>query len=211
MVRDPTQVDAAVERMRTLSKPLALTGVRDWDVQVVDSKRVVLTPTPQGTAQALKDAMSVARDVVSRRIDPRGTKEITVITEGTNRVLVEVPGVENPEQLKALIGQTARLEFKLVDLSANPQDVQQGRAPAGSQVLPMAEGGGAIAVKRRVMVSGDQLTDAHQGFDQDGRARHRDQVQHRRRAAFRPRDAGECRKAVRHYPRRQGAVGPQHQ
>jgi preprotein translocase subunit SecD len=169
MVRDPTQVDAAVERMRTLTRPLALTGNRDWDVQVVDSTRVVLTPTPDGTARALKDAMGVARDVVRRRIDPGGTKEITVVTEGNDRILVEVPGVENPDQLKQLIGQTARLEFKLVDLAANPADVQQGRAPPGSQVLPMAEGGGFMAVKRRVMVSGDQLTDASQGFDQDGR------------------------------------------
>jgi preprotein translocase subunit SecD len=165
LVRDPTQVDAAVERLRRLSQPLALTGNRDWDVQVVDSTRIVLTPTSAGTTQALKDAMSVARDVVRRRIDPGGTKEITVQTEGSNRILVEVPGVEDPEELKNLIGQTARLDFKLVDLSADPQQVQQGRAPPGSQVLPMADGSGAIAVKRRVMVSGDQLTDARQGFD----------------------------------------------
>ncbi|MFL6753909.1 MAG: protein translocase subunit SecD [Sphingomicrobium sp.] len=169
LVRNPTQVDAAVERMRTLTRPVALTGNRDWDVQVVDSTRVVLTPTPSGSAAALKDAMSVARDVVRRRIDPGGTKEITVVTEGANRVLVEVPGVENPDELKKLIGQTARLEFKLVDQSANPAEVQAGRAPAGSQVLPMADGSGFIAVKRRVMVSGDQLTDAKQSFDQDGR------------------------------------------
>jgi preprotein translocase subunit SecD len=169
LVRNPAQVDAAVEHMRNLTRPVALTGNRDWDVSVVDSTRVVLTPTRSGTAQALKDAMSVARDVVRRRIDPGGTKEITVVTEGNNRVLVEVPGVENPEALKQLIGQTARLEFKLVDLSANPQDVQQGRAPPGSQVLPMADGTGFMAVKRRVMVSGDQLTDAKQSFDQDGR------------------------------------------
>jgi preprotein translocase subunit SecD len=169
LVRNPTQVDAAVERMRKLTQPIGLTGNRDWDVQVVDLTRVVLTPTPSGTATALKDAMSVARDVVRRRIDPGGTKEITVITEGGNRILVQVPGVEDPDALKRLIGQTARLEFKLVDQSANPQDVQQGRAPPGSQVLPMADGTGAIAVKRRVMVSGDQLTKATQGFDQDGR------------------------------------------
>jgi len=169
MVRDPRQVDAAVDRMRNLTKPLALTGIRDWDVQVVDSTRIVMTPTASGSAQALKDAMGVARDVVRRRIDPSGTKEITVVTEGGNRILVEVPGVEDPEALKRLIGQTARLEFKLVDLSANQQDVQQGRAPAGSQVLPMADGSGFMAVKRRVMVSGDQLTDAKQSFDQDGR------------------------------------------
>jgi preprotein translocase subunit SecD len=169
LVRDPTQVDTAVDRMRNLTRPVALTGNRDWDVQVVDSTRVVLIPTPTGTAQAMKDAMGVARDVVRRRIDPSGTKEITVVTEGGNRILVEVPGVEDPEALKKLIGQTARLEFKLVDLSANPQDVQQGRAPPGSQVLAMADGKGFLAVKRRVMVSGDQLTDAKQSFDQDGR------------------------------------------
>jgi preprotein translocase subunit SecD len=169
LVRNPTQVDAAVERMRNLTRPVALTGNRDWDVQVVDLTRVVLIPTPSGSAKALKDAMSVARDVVRRRIDPGGTKEITVITEGSNRILVQVPGVEDPDALKKLIGQTARLEFKLVELSANPQDVQQGRAPPGSQVLPLADGTGFMAVKRRVMVSGDQLTDAKQSFDQDGR------------------------------------------
>jgi preprotein translocase subunit SecD len=172
LVRDPTQVDAAVERMRKLSQPVRLTGNRDWDVGVVDSTRVVLTPTTSGNVQAMKDAMSVARDVVRRRIDPGGTKEITVITEGDNRILVEVPGVENPDQLKRLIGQTARLEFKLVDLEANPQDVMQGRAPPGSEVLPYPDNPGgspAIAVKRRVMVSGDQLTNAQQGYDQDGR------------------------------------------
>jgi len=134
---------------------------------VVDMTRVELIPTADGNKRALKDAMTVARDVVRRRIDPQGTKEITVINQGDRRILVQVPGVEDPEALKALIGQTARLEFKLVDLEADPNLVAQGRAPAGSQVLPMVDGG-AIAVKRRVMVSGDQLVDARQAFDQDG-------------------------------------------
>jgi preprotein translocase subunit SecD len=170
LVRDPRQVDAAVERLRELTRPVALTGSRDWDVSVVDSTRIVMTPTESGSAKALKDAMTVARDVVRRRIDPQGTKEITVIGQGEKRILVQVPGVEDPEALKKLIGQTARLEFKLVELSADPTQVAQGHAPAGAQVLPMADGSGLIAVKRRVMVSGDQLTDAKQSFDQDGRA-----------------------------------------
>ena len=169
LVRDPTQLDTAVERLRDITQPVALTGSRDWDVQVMDSTRVVLTPTQSGSQRAMRDAMTVARDVVRRRIDPQGTKEVTVINQGTDRILVEVPGVEDPEALKRLIGQTARLEFKLVDLTADPNQVAQGRAPAGSQVLPMVEGGGNIAVKRRVMVSGDQLVDAKQTFDQDGR------------------------------------------
>jgi preprotein translocase subunit SecD len=170
LVRDPTQVDTAVERLRAITQPVALTGGRDWDVQVIDSTRIVMTPTQAGTQRAMKDAMTVARDVVRRRIDPQGTKEITVINQGTDRILVEVPGVEDPEALKRLIGQTARLEFKLVDMTADPAQVQQGHAPAGSQVLQMAEGGGFIAVKRRVMVSGDQLVDAKQSFDQNGQA-----------------------------------------
>ena len=167
MVRDSAQVDAAVERMRALSQPVALTGSRDWDVRVVDGNRVELVPTKDGDARALKDAMTVARDVVRRRIDPQGTKEITVINQGERRILVQVPGVEDPEALKDLIGQTARLEFKLVDLEADPNLVAQGRAPAGSQVLPMVDGG-ALAVKRRVLVSGDQLVDARQVFDENG-------------------------------------------
>ncbi len=168
VVRDPTQLDAAVERMRTLTQPVGLTGTRDWTVEVMDGNRVVVAPTEQGAANALKDAMTVARDVVARRIDPSGTKEITVINQGQRRILVQVPGVEDPDALKSLIGQTARLEFKLVATDANPQEVAQGRAPAGAQVLPMADGSGNIAVQRRVMVSGDQLVDAKQAFDQNG-------------------------------------------
>ena len=168
VVPDPTQVDAAVERMRTVTQPVGLTGSRDWDVGVVDLNRIVLTPTASGSQQALKNAMTVARDVVRRRIDPQGTKEVTVINQGERRILVQVPGVEDPEALKKLIGQTARLEFKLVDLTADQAQVQAGRAPAGSEVLPMADGSGFMAVKRRAMVSGDQLVDAKQSFDQDG-------------------------------------------
>ncbi|HUG45900.1 MAG TPA: protein translocase subunit SecD [Sphingomicrobium sp.] len=167
-VTDPSLVDAAVERMRTVTQPVGLTGERDWNVGVVDQNRLVLDPTDSGTKEALANAMTVARDVVRRRIDPQGTKEITVVTQGNDRILVQVPGVEDPEALKNLIGQTARLEFKLVDLTADPVQVQEGRAPAGSQVLPLADGSGFMAVQRRVMVSGDQLVDARQSFDEVG-------------------------------------------
>src|SRR6476646_758940 len=123
--------------MRTLSAPVGLTGTRAWEVQAFDGNRVVMTPTPQGTEAALKDALTTARDVVRKRIDPSGTREITVINQGAHRILVQVPGIDNPEALKKLVGQTSRLEFKLVDLTADPAQIAQGRAPAGSQILPM--------------------------------------------------------------------------
>jgi preprotein translocase subunit SecD len=169
MVRNPAQVDAAVEIARNQTQPVGLGGSRTWDVNVVDSSRIVMAPTEEGIEQALDSAMDTAREVVYNRTDPDGTKEVTVIRQGEDRILVQVPGLEDPEKLKALIGKTARLEFKLVTLDADPQQVAQGRAPVGSQILPYPtdEGGmGRIAVQRRAMVTGDQLVDAQQGFDQ---------------------------------------------
>ncbi|MBA3676750.1 MAG: protein translocase subunit SecD [Sphingosinicella sp.] len=170
MVRDPRQVDAAVEVARALTQPAGLSGQRDWNVNVVDTSRIVLTPTNAGITNALDSAMNTAREVVYNRVDPDGTREVTVMRQGDDRILVQVPGLDDPEGLKALLGKTARLEFKLVDLNADPAQVAQGRAPAGSQVLPMAEGGAPVAVIRRAMVTGDQLIDAQQTFDPQNNA-----------------------------------------
>ena len=166
LVRDPAKVDAVVEIARAQAQPVGLAGQRSFDVSVVDSTRVVLAPTQAGLNEALENAMKTAREVVYNRVDPVGTKEVTVIRQGKDRILVQVPGLQDPEGLKALLGKTARLEFKLVDLTASPDQVAQGRAPVGSHVLPMA-GGGRIAVLRRAMVNGDQLVDAQQTFNEN--------------------------------------------
>jgi preprotein translocase subunit SecD len=162
LVRDPAQVDAAVEIARNQTQPVGLGGQRTFDVTVVDSTRVVMTPTASGIAESLDNAMSTAREVVYNRVDPEGTKEVTVIRQGKDRILVQVPGLQDPEGLKALLGKTARLEFKMV--APDQSGVQSGRAAPGTQILPMADGG-RIAVQRRAMVNGDQLIDAQQAFD----------------------------------------------
>jgi preprotein translocase subunit SecD len=164
MVRDPSQVDRVVEIARNQTQPVGLGGQRTWDVQVVDQSRIVMTPTNAGLEQALDSAMATAREVVYNRVDPEGTKEVTVVRQGTERILVQVPGLKDPEGLKALLGKTARLEFKLVDLNADDAMLAEGRAPIGSQVLPL-QGGGRMAVVRRAIVNGDRLVDAQQGFD----------------------------------------------
>lgn len=169
MVRDPSQVDAAVERIRPLTQGAGLTGQRDFNVEVVDSSTVVMTPTQAGIDNALNQAMDVAKEVIDRRINELGTREPTIIRQGANRIVVQVPGLQDPGQLKDLLGQTAKLEFKLVDYGADPAEVAQGRAPIGSEVLPYPDnpsGVPLIAVKRQVMVSGEELIDAQQGFDQ---------------------------------------------
>jgi len=168
MVRDPARLDAAVEFARAQTQPVGL-GPRDWNVSVVDGNRIVMVPTQAGLDNALDSAMATTREVVYNRVDPDGTKEVTVIRQGDRRILVQVPGLQNPEGLKALIGKTARLDFKLVDQNADPALVAQGRAPPGSQALPYPETGRRIAVKRRAIVTGDQLVDAKQAFDQNNR------------------------------------------
>lgn len=166
MLRDPTQIDAARERLLGLTGGGAgFTGQREYDIQVVDQSRFVITPTAAGLAQAVDTAMADATEVVRRRIDELGTREPSILRQGTNRIVVQVPGLQDPEALKALLGRTARLEFKLVDLNATPDQLARGQAPVGSQILPSAEGTGPVAVRRSAILTGDRLIDARQAFD----------------------------------------------
>ncbi|HWW63561.1 MAG TPA: protein translocase subunit SecD [Sphingomonadaceae bacterium] len=175
-VRDVSQLDTAVERARRLTNAVGVTGQRDWNVTVVDSTRIVMTPTKAGLAKATDDAMNVATEVVRKRIDEIGTKEPTIIREGSDRIVVQVPGLQNPDALKSLLGKTAKLDFKLVDLTADPAAVAAGRAPPGSEIYPFAEGQngsnrggtGNLAVKRLGGISGDELIDATLAYDQQG-------------------------------------------
>ncbi len=166
LIRDVHDVDRAVEAMRGISQPVGVTGQRDINVEVRDGNRIVLTITNAGLAQHVNGAMQQAVEVIRRRIDELGTREPTIIRQGENRIVVQVPGLQDPGALKQMLGKTAKLEFKLVDIEADPAAVAEGRAPAGSQVLPM-ESGGAIAVKRRAIITGDQLVDAQPSY-QDG-------------------------------------------
>lgn len=160
---------ADIDRARGLIEPVmqGASTVREWELSVVDGQRIVLTQTDAGVNQAIDDAMDSATEVVRRRIDELGTREPTIIRQGDTRIVVQVPGLQNPDALKKLLGQTAQLEFKLVDLNALPSNVQAGIAPPGSEIVPYAEAqDGAIAVKRLGGIRGDNLTGAQAGFDQ---------------------------------------------
>lgn len=163
-LEDPGQVDAAREAILPLINGAGLT--REWDLDVLDGgQRMVLTPTQAGFDNAVATAMDSAIDVVRRRIDKLGTREPTIIRQGDDRIVVQVPGLQDPEALKQLLGQTARLEFKLLDDSPDAAAlVQQGIAPAGSQLVPGAPRsdyeGAVIAVRRLGGVRGDSLTAA---------------------------------------------------
>ena len=167
MLESPADIDRARGLIEPLMQGANLT--REWDLSVVDGQRIVLVPTSAGIDAALNDAMESATEVVRRRIDELGTREPTIIRQGDTRIVVQVPGLEDPEALKSLLGQTAQLEFKMVDLNALPENVQAGVAPAGSEIFPYAPGtpqeGQFEAVRRLGGIRGDSLTGAQAGVD----------------------------------------------
>ncbi len=164
LVRTPKDVERAREAAYRLTNGVGVTGQRDWNVEVRDTNRVVMTPTDAGLKDTINSTIETARSVVAKRIDPNGTKEVTVVRQGASRILVEVPGLQDPAGLKALLGKTAKLEFKMVDDTPGIADmVAKGTPPPGSQILPYPGGGGPIAVFRRVAVAGDELSNSTPG------------------------------------------------
>lgn len=169
MVRDISQVDAARERLLGIAgSGVGLTGQREWDIQVVDGSRFVMRQTKAGVDAAVDRAMNDALGVIESRINSMGTREPTIIRQGTRRIVVQVPGLKDPQALKDQIGKTAKLEFKLVDPNVSAENLAKGIAPVGSEILPSKEEG-VIAVYSPVALSGDQLIDAQMEFGQEDR------------------------------------------
>ena len=165
-VSDVSKVDAAREALIPLTSNA--TGSRDWNIGVNDGNRLIVTPAGAGNDAALDQAMDTAKDVIDRRINALGTLEPTIIRQGDNRIVVQVPGLDDPAALKALIGKTAKLEFKLVDELADPDQTAKGKARVGSQVLPYPDNPSGlpnIAVRRLGGISGDKLVKADPTFD----------------------------------------------
>jgi protein-export membrane protein SecD len=113
-----------------------------------------------------RQAVDQSIEIIRRRIDDTGTKEPTIQREGQARILVQLPGVDNPEHVKALLGRTAKLTFQLVDTTVTVEDARRGRMPPGDEILAAEEGRGnrggpsAYLLKKRIMVGGDTLTKA---------------------------------------------------
>lgn len=168
VVSDAGRIDQAISVLNKATAPLGVGAQREVEIsRGATPGQVIVTPTAAGISAAIDGAMAQAVEVIRKRIDELGTREPTIVRQGKTRIVVQVPGLQDPEALKALLGKTAKLEFKLVDTAADPEEVAQGRAPPGSQILPAQEGG-QIVVKRRAIITGDQLVDSQVSTDQNG-------------------------------------------
>ncbi len=160
-ITDPGDRDKAFALLQSLSQPiggpLAAGNGRSLEVTQTDAG-VQLTLTDAAISDKVRHAVTQSIEVLNRRINAMGTKETVIQQQGVNRVLIEVPGLQDTTKLKEIIGQTAKLDFRLV---ADPGD-----PPNEVETLPMQKGGGTIQVQKRIMVDGEDLVDAQQSFDQ---------------------------------------------
>ena len=170
-ITDPAAVQAAQASLNKLSAPLVNNpGVKDVTVARGNDQTITLTFTAQGLKETAARAVDTSIEIVRKRIDSLGTKEPSITRQGTNRIVVEAPGESDPEQLKRIIGQTAKLTFQMVDATVSPADAAAGRIPPGSESLPYQERPGSqLVVRKQALVSGNNLTKANVGVDQNQR------------------------------------------
>ncbi|HTZ78670.1 MAG TPA: protein translocase subunit SecD [Stellaceae bacterium] len=162
-VSDPARLDDVRNLVPKLDPDLVPTISNDGQVSLAFSDSAL--------QQRESTVLDQSIEIVRRRIDETGTKEPTIQREGSDRILVQLPGIDNPEHVKEILGKTAKMTFQLVDTSVTADEARHGRLPPGDDILPGAEDPrhpGApkqeYVVQRRVMVSGDSLTDAQATF-----------------------------------------------
>ncbi len=141
------------------------------EVSMDASGNIRISPRENSLKDRKSAALQQSIEIVRRRIDETGVREPTIQRQGESRILVQLPGVDDPERVKALLGQTAKMVFRLVDVTTSASEAMAGRVPPGSELLEAAlvEAGDpkAYVIKKRVMVSGEHLIDAQATF-QDG-------------------------------------------
>ena len=163
-----TDVDNALAKLRELSTPLSgilgTSGQRTVDV-TANGNLITLTPSDAALTERIRQAVDQSIQIIERRVNELGLVEPTIQREGIDRILVQVPGLQDPSRLKEILGKTAKLDFRMVDQSMPAEQAAQTRPPADSEVLD-GEGGVKYLIEKRVLVSGADLTDAQPGFDQ---------------------------------------------
>ncbi len=171
-IREAADVGKAETELKKLAAPIGsdvFGGFSGNDIEVTrgSDTQIVLTVTDPGLAHRMTSAIQASIETIRRRIDAFGTTEPSIQREGRSRVLVQVPGISDVERLKALIGETGKLEFKLVDPSADAaQAAETKQVPVGDVLVWSTDTPPIPYVLRdQVMVSGENLVDSQPGFD----------------------------------------------
>jgi protein-export membrane protein SecD len=170
-ITNPAHIDRAMEALRKLSQPVS-TGLfgsgglnNDFDVRR-DNDLITFGFTKAGLDAKIGRAIQQSLEIIGKRINAIGTTEPTIQRQGVDRILIQVPGLQDPERLKALLGQTAKLQFRLV-CESQPQ-AETDRPPPDCEEVPDRENQQQklwVQTSTRATVDGEDLTDAQPNFD----------------------------------------------
>jgi len=161
-LRDPSDAPAAQPIFRDLGQGVSVG---------TDNETYKIAFNEAGLAELQTQTVQQSIEIIRRRLDPDGTKEPVIQRQGQDRVLVQLPGVDDPEAVKRLLGRTAKLTFQLVDTRMTAAEaLDRGRTPPGTILLKSTtDDGRSYVVEKRVMVSGEMLDSASAGIDQNNR------------------------------------------
>ncbi|OLP42320.1 protein translocase subunit SecD [Rhizobium oryziradicis] len=157
---DETQRQAALTALQKLATPVGVTGSSDLAMTGAGSQ-IIVALTDAGLADRVTAAVDQSLEIIRKRVDQVGVAEPTIQRAGTDRVVVQLPGVQDPKRLRDLLGSTAKMSFHLM---ANPGP--DGRMPAGTETLS-DDRGQQFQILSRAALSGDHLTDARVSFNQN--------------------------------------------
>tara|TARA_R110002096_G_scaffold4167_2_gene19704 strand:- start:1199 stop:2785 length:1587 start_codon:yes stop_codon:yes gene_type:complete len=161
---DPSQTEEVRQLLRDEDPTLL--------IETTPEGRVTLSLEEGDIEELRRSAVNQSIEIIRRRIDETGTREPIIQRQGDERIIVQLPGVEDPQRMKDVIGQTAKLTFHLADTTTTPAEARQGALPAGSIILPAQDNrrqneAAEYLVRKRVIVGGESLVDAQPNF-QDG-------------------------------------------
>jgi preprotein translocase subunit SecD len=170
-VNEANDVANALTKLRELSQPLGgllgSTGQRSLEVQDAGGGLIRLTVPQAAITERIRQSVEQSIQIIEKRVNELGTVEPLIQRQGVDRILVQVPGLQDPTRLKEILGKTAKMDFRMVDTSISPEQAQQGRLPPESELLPSSQPPKTpVVIKKQVLVSGGDLVDAQPGFDQ---------------------------------------------
>src|ERR1700704_5786673 len=166
-----TDLPNALTKLRELSQPLGgllgSSGQRGLEVSDAGGGLIRLTVPQAAITERIRQVIEQSIQIVERRVNELGTVEPLIQRQGADRILVQVPGLQDPQRLIDIIGKTAKMDFRMVDPTVSPDQAVAGRVPPDSELLQSTEASKApYVIKKQVLLSGGDLTDAQPGFDQ---------------------------------------------
>jgi len=171
-ISEANDLDKARQALEALTQPVSsglFTGgaIREFELQEPQPGTLQFNLTDEGLNYRTSTAVTQSIEVIERRVNELGTTEPIIQRQGADRILVQVPGLQDPQRLKEILGQTAKLTFQMVDQSVPVQQAINGRPPAGSTVMYSTDDPPVpYLIENRVIVSGENLVDAQATFDQ---------------------------------------------